>query len=407
MIRKITFYFILVFAIKNEIISAQIEPTVSVIINSVSIDSLYENLNYLSGEKPVVVPSGTQLISSRAYTSTGNLVAEEYLQLRLRKYGLETSLQTFDAGGGNVIGIQRGKKRPNQKIIICAHFDSRPYTGNAPGADDNGSGTSAVIEAARILSKFQTDYTIVYALWDNEEIGLKGSDFYAQKAFTNKDSIVAVINMDMIGWDSNNDNLAEIHTRDVQNSNQIAGRMLNINSDYRLGLNLTIINPGTRASDHASFWNKSFSAVLLIENISSDFNPYYHSSLDNIQYINKTFFEKCAKLAIATLTSYAGLQMTSSVENIIPNELTLYQNYPNPFNPNTVISYQLSAASFVTLKVYDSLGREVTTLVNEYQQPGTYSSTFSTLHSTISSGIYFYTLYTGDNLLVRKMVLAK
>ncbi len=407
MIRKITFYFILVFSIKNEIISAQIEPTVSVIINSVSIDSLYENLNYLSGEKPVVVPSGTQLISSRAYTSTGNLVAEEYLQLRLRKYGLETSLQTFDAGGGNVIGIQRGKKRPNQKIIICAHFDSRPYTGNAPGADDNGSGTSAVIEAARILSKFQTDYTIVYALWDNEEIGLKGSDFYAQKAFTNKDSIVAVINMDMIGWDSNNDNLAEIHTRDVQNSNQIAGRMLNINSDYRLGLNLTIINPGTRASDHASFWNKSFSAVLLIENISSDFNPYYHSSLDNIQYINKTFFEKCAKLAIATLTSYAGLQMTSSVENIIPNELTLYQNYPNPFNPNTVISYQLSAASFVTLKVYDSLGREVTTLVNEYQQPGTYSSTFSTLHSTISSGIYFYTLYTGDNLLVRKMVLAK
>ena len=412
MIRKITFYFILVFAIKNEIISAQIDPTVSVIINSVSIDSLYENLNYLSGEKPVVVPSGTQLISSRAYTSTGNLVAEEYLQLRLRKYGLETSLQTFDAGGGNVIGIRRGKKRPNQKIIICAHFDNRPYTGSAPGADDNGSGTSAVLEAARVLSKFQTDYTIVYALWDNEEIGLKGSDFYAQKAFTNKDSIVAVINMDMIAWDSNNDNLAEIHTRDVQNSNQIAGRMLNINSDYGLGLNLTIINPGTGDSDHASFWNKSFSAVLLIENYTNingvrDFNPYYHSSLDNIQHINKIFFDKCAKLSIATLASYAGLQTTSSVENIIPNELTLYQNYPNPFNPSTVISYQLSAASFVTLKVYDSLGREVTTLVNEYQQPGTYSSTFSTLRSTLSSGIYFYTLYTGDNLIVRKMVLAK
>ena len=173
----------------NEIISTQTDPTVIAIINSVSIDSLYENLKELTGEKSVVVPSGTQFISSRVYTSAGNVVAEEYLQLRLRKYELETSLQTFDAGGGNVIGIQHGKKRPNQKIIICAHFDSRPYTGSAPGADDNGSGTAAVLEAARILSKFQTDYTIVYALWDNEEPGSFGSDYYAQQASSKKDSI--------------------------------------------------------------------------------------------------------------------------------------------------------------------------------------------------------------------------
>jgi len=410
--RKITFYFILILVVKNQIISAQIDPAITAIINSVSIDSLYENLNYLTGEKSVVIPSGTQFILSRAYSNSGNFAAEEYLQLRLKKYGLETSLQTFDAGGGNVLGKQRGIKKPNQSVIICAHFDSKPYTGSAPGADDNGSGTSAVLEAARILSKFQTDYSIVYALWNNEETGLNGSSFYTQQAFSNKDSIVAVINMDMIAWDSNNDNLAEIHSRDVQNSNQIAGKMLNINSNYGLGLNLAIINPGTGASDHASFWNKNYSAVLLIENYSNvngmrDFNSYYHSSLDNIQHINKIFFEKCAKLSIATLASYAVLQTTSSVENIIPNELTLYQNYPNPFNPSTVINYKLSAASFVTLKVYDSLGREITTLVSKYQQPGAYSTTFGTSHLTLSSGVYFYTLYTGDNLIVRKMVLTK
>ena len=101
------------------------------------------------------------------------------------------------------------------------------------------------------------------------------------------------------------------------------------------------------------------------------------------------------------------MQTASSVENIIPNELTLFQNYPNPFNPSTVINYQLSTASFVTLKVYDSLGREVTTLVSEYQQPGDYSTTFGATHLTLSSGVYFYTLYTGDNLIVRKMVLTK
>jgi len=396
----------------NEIISAQTDPTVIVIINSVSIDSLYENLKELTGDKSVVVPSGTQFISSRAYTSAGNVVAEEYLQLRLRKYGLETSLQTFDAWGGNVIGIQHGKKRPNQKIIICAHFDSRPYTGAAPGADDNGSGTSAVLEAARILSKFQTDYTIVYALWDNEEPGSNGSSYYAQQASSKKDSIIAVINMDMIGWDNDNDNLAEVHSRNISNSNQLADKMVNVNGLYGIGLNLVLINPGIPYSDHSSFWNNNYSAILLIENYSyinsnRDFNAYYHTSNDALQFINKQFFEKCAKLSIATLASYASLQTTSSVENIIPNELTLYQNYPNPFNPSTVISYQLSAASFVTLKVYDSLGREVTTLANEYQQPGTYSSTFNTLRSTLSSGIYFYALYTGDNLIVKKMVLAK
>ena len=56
--RKITFYFILIFVIENQIITAQIDPTVTAIINSVSIDSLYENLNYLSGEKSVTIPSG-------------------------------------------------------------------------------------------------------------------------------------------------------------------------------------------------------------------------------------------------------------------------------------------------------------------------------------------------------------
>ena len=77
-------------------------------------------------------------------------------------------------------------RKPNQQIIICAHFDSKPYSGPAPGADDNGSGTSAVLEAARILSKYKTDYTIIYALWDNEEIGLRGSAYYAQQASSKK-----------------------------------------------------------------------------------------------------------------------------------------------------------------------------------------------------------------------------
>ncbi|MHB1688383.1 MAG: T9SS type A sorting domain-containing protein [Ignavibacteriaceae bacterium] len=70
----------------------------------------------------------------------------------------------------------------------------------------------------------------------------------------------------------------------------------------------------------------------------------------------------------------------------------LYQNYPNPFNPLTVINYQLSADSYVTLKIYDILGNEVKTLVNEYKPQGKYSVSFSASSSGLASGIYFYRL---------------
>ena len=94
----------------------------------------------------------------------------------------------------------------------------------------------------------------------------------------------------------------------------------------------------------------------------------------------------------------------SSLENI-PNQYSLLQNYPNPFNPSTVIGYQLPVSGFVTLKVFDLLGREVATLVNEYLQAGQYVETF---HGTsLPSGIYFYQLKAGNFVDTKKFVLQK
>jgi len=413
LVRKIIFCLIIVYLLKGSVVYAQTDPVISAIINSISIDSLYENLRELTGEKSVLLSNGNAFISSRSYSDDGNLLAEEYLQMRLQKYGLNSSIQRFNGGGGNIIGIQLGKKKPNQKIIICAHFDNRPYTGSAPGADDNGSGTSAVLEAARVLSKLETNYTIVYALWDNEETGLNGSSYYAQQAGSERDSIIAVINMDMIGWDSDNDNLAEIHSRNVSNSNQLAGKMVNVNDLYGIGLNLVLINPGIPNSDHSSFWNYNYSAILLIENYSSingkrDFNAYYHTSNDALQFINKPFFEKCAKLSIATLANYSKLQTINSEEKTIPSTFSLHQNYPNPFNSSTIIKYSLITGTYVKLVVYDVLGREVATILDTYKSPNNYEIKFDTeKYGALTSGIYFYALYAGGNLIVRKMVLAK
>ncbi|MFZ5946806.1 MAG: M1 family aminopeptidase [Stygiobacter sp.] len=94
-------------------------------------------------------------------------------------------------------------------------------------------------------------------------------------------------------------------------------------------------------------------------------------------------------------------------ENILPTEFYLSQNYPNPFNPTTIIKYSLPESGYVTLKVYDILGREVATLVNEYQKTGTYSTEFRTQSSELSSGIYVYTINYNGQTLTRKMILTK
>jgi Secretion system C-terminal sorting domain len=91
--------------------------------------------------------------------------------------------------------------------------------------------------------------------------------------------------------------------------------------------------------------------------------------------------------------------------NAAPGSFTLYQNYPNPFNPTTQIAYNIPSNSFVTLKVYDILGKEVATLVNAEQQAGLHELNFNA--SNLSSGIYFYKLETSSFVKTNKMLLLK
>jgi hypothetical protein len=93
------------------------------------------------------------------------------------------------------------------------------------------------------------------------------------------------------------------------------------------------------------------------------------------------------------------------VEIVSPNEFALEQNYPNPFNPSTSIKYALKSRQFVQIKIYDVLGNEVTTLVNEEKQPGVYEVEFNA--SELSSGTYIYKLTAGNFSAIRKMLLLK
>jgi hypothetical protein len=89
----------------------------------------------------------------------------------------------------------------------------------------------------------------------------------------------------------------------------------------------------------------------------------------------------------------------------LPKEFALAQNYPNPFNPTTVINYQLPVAGNVSLKVYDVLGKEVMTLVNGRQEAGDYNVSLNA--ASLSSGVYFYRLQSGNFVQTKKMMLVK
>ncbi|MCW8961921.1 MAG: T9SS type A sorting domain-containing protein [Ignavibacteriaceae bacterium] len=104
--------------------------------------------------------------------------------------------------------------------------------------------------------------------------------------------------------------------------------------------------------------------------------------------------------------SYNELNVTGLKNSkIIPDEFVLEQNYPNPFNPSTIIKYQIPKQEFVSLKVFDALGNEVATLVNDEQQAGSHNVNFNS--AGLASGIYFYKIQAGNFIATKKMVLMK
>ena len=398
----IIFFLCFVFSLQAQ----QIDPTVAAIINGTNSDSLTYFVSELSGEIPVTVNDIQYTIASRFDTASGNAIAALYISQKLQSYGLIPEFQDFSPRGRNVYALQTGVDHPGQMYIICAHYDDMPRGPVAPGADDNASGTATVIEAARILTKYQTSYSILYALWDREEQGLLGSAAYSNLASALGDSILGVINLDMIAWDSNDDMIMDIHTSSTGNSLELSDTVRFVNTTYNIGLTPVVKNPGSTASDHASFWANNYGAILLIESFA-DFNLYYHKTSDLLSAFNNTFFYKMSKLALGTIAVLTGVHDATDVaiaEGTVSN-YSLSQNYPNPFNPVTTIDYQLLSLTPVALEVFDMLGCRVAILIDDIQPAGKHTATWNA--SDYSSGMYFYRLRAGEFSQMKIMALIK
>lgn len=104
-------------------------------------------------------------------------------------------------------------------------------------------------------------------------------------------------------------------------------------------------------------------------------------------------------------TVIKSVEVTAVENSSTPQEFALFQNYPNPFNPTTNIEYSIPNVGSVSLKIYDLLGREIATLINEVKQPGNYQIKFD--GSKLSSGVYFYKLQFGNAVTIKKMLVMK
>lgn len=146
--------------------------------------------------------------------------------------------------------------------------------------------------------------------------------------------------------------------------------------------------------------------------ISNNFGESWNSFNDGLENIVANSFT-IDDSNIYVGTNFGGVykrkisEIITHIKSVLPTTYKLEQNYPNPFNPETTIEYQLPTPGLVTLTVYDLLGREVATLVNEFKNAGSYNYQFSILNYQLASGVYFYRLQSGSYSETKKLVLVK
>jgi hypothetical protein len=251
--------------------------------------------------------------------------------------------------------------------------------------------------------------TIKFCLWTGEEQGMLGSEAYAADAVARGDSIAGVFNYDMIAYDGNNDGAIELHCGTMQSSQSLGHIFQDALADYDITLNAEYLTwNSTSRSDHASFWEYDIPAILGIEDYSADFNPFYHTTNDNMTHIDHDYFRDFTKGLVASASSFAivdSVYMSVDDENSLPNGFALNQNYPNPFNAQTVISFCLPEKSDINLAIYDLLGRKVAALHNGVMPAGSHAITWDA--GEYSSGIYLYRLQAGQHTAIGRMVLEK
>ena len=354
----------------------------------------------------------------------------------------------FTSGVGSADGYDLAAQGSN---VAIAHFPQYDGSAGEGGADvklatssDNGSTWSTQIihdvadagELPEGQQEFQPDGSGA-VIYDNAgNLHVVWSNFLAIGDATNTPGLFASVDAPMMHWSSATGVVTDVAFPDPDTTIvDPGGRGGNFATQPDIGVdandNLYVIFSrfvnetdakgnyyehvfGTGSLDGGASW---FEAVDLTP--GTGFDAAFPSVADRVDmYVHFTYFSDDTAgnstqgnhLANQTAVMYHRVPATDltdvrEIGGVLPSSFALKQNFPNPFNPATIIHYSVPTESFVTLKVYDVLGREVATLVNEEQAAGNYSFDFNA--SNLTSGTYFYKIQAGNFTDVRKMMLLK
>jgi Zn-dependent M28 family amino/carboxypeptidase len=255
------------------------------------------------------------------YTSTIDDAAD-WIYNTFQGFGLSVERHYFNINTytkQNIIATKIGLLYPDEIVFITGHYDSTsgdPYN-FAPGADDNGSGATAVIETARVLKNYNFERTIMFACFAGEEQGLVGSEAYVTDIYNGGMNVVGCYNLDMIAYSGTDPAPPNFMIYTNNDSLPIANRLHDAAVYYYpTDLEPFVYNYALGASDHASFWQYGYRAIMGIEDEvwGSDFNPYYHSVNDLVSNCDLEYATHCAQVSLAAVADHAGPQT-----EIVPN----------------------------------------------------------------------------------------
>ncbi|MDO5341194.1 MAG: M28 family peptidase [Bacteroidia bacterium] len=297
-------------------------PIIREMMNQVNMDSLEATVQFL------------QDYGERKFNGTHIAQARDWVEAKMLSYGLETEVQEFHVSSWmgsatchNLIGIQRGTLYPDIYVVCGSHYDSFSYYGLCPGADDNATGTAAVLESARILTQYEFEYSIIYCVFSAEECGLYGSEAYADRCASEGMEILGYFNNDMNGYLNPGD---EIHIDCIYpNSVQPIGTYyMNVGSVYFPEMQIQHVNLDYGDSDHTSFNNVGYMGIYPFEDVNHE-SPYIHTSEDLIGNSVNSFemSQRYTQMNIGCLTELAN--PTGEVPAVACNAPQNFElNYP-------------------------------------------------------------------------------
>lgn len=374
---------------------AEVNPEIRALMDSVSIDSLKTDIEHLCS------------YYNRRFDSRYIYEVQDWLAGRYQAFGVDTvMLHDFkihkegypEETADNIIAVKWGTKTPEEFVVCGAHYDSwnddgtDPDTIRSPGADDNASGVAGILETARLLSHHTFDRTIIFANWNAEEIGLKGSAAYAADCAEQRLDIVAYFNLDMTGYLEEG---SEIHV------NLMFTGQDSLLGNYTKQFSRTYF-PEMRIwqdwlawgdSDYSSFNRNGYPAIHPFEDVRAS-SPFIHSRQDvlGLSVNNLDQSKRFTELNLGLVATLAGLNHHGLTEQQEP-QVALY---PNPAKEAVTV---LAEDGLQHISICNLLGQPVTTVHLNGQNQYTLNT------SGFATGIYVVNITTETGVAFKRLVI--